>query len=72
MRENTDCLRKVENELEGLTVQDDIHIDIKRVKKQAGKMPNWQIPGLDGVQAYWINNLRNLHTRIALQLDRCI
>ena len=29
-RENTDWLRKVENELGELTVQDDIHIEIRK------------------------------------------
>ena len=39
-RENTDWLRRVENELGELTVQDDIHIEIKKVRKQIRKMPN--------------------------------
>ena len=32
-RENIDWLRKVENQLGELTVQDDIHIEIKKVRK---------------------------------------
>ena len=71
-RESTDWLRKVENELGELTVQDDIHIEIKKVRKQIRKMPNWKSPGPDGVQGYWIKNLGNLHNSIALQLDRCL
>ena len=71
-RENTDWLRKAENELGELTVQDDIHIEIKKVRKQIRKMPNWESPGPDGVQGYWIKNLSNLHNSIALQLDRCL
>ena len=71
-RENTDWLRKAENELGELTVQDDIHIEIKKVRKQIRKMPNWKIPGPGGVQGYWIKNLSNLHNSIALQLDRCL
>ena len=35
-------------------------------------MPNWKSPGPDGVQGYWIKNLRNFHGNIALQLDRCL
>ena len=69
-RENTDWLRKVENELGELTVQDDIHIEIKKVRKQIRKMPNWKSPGSDVVQGYWIRNLSNLHNSTALQLDR--
>ena len=71
-RENTDWLRKVENELGELTVQDDIHIEIKKVRKQIRKMPNWKSPGPDGVQGYWVKNMSNLHNSIALQLDRCL
>ena len=51
-RENTDWLRKVENELGELTIQDDIHIEIKKVRKQIRKMPNWKSSGPDGVQGY--------------------
>ena len=69
-RESTDWLRKVENELGELTVQDDIHIEIKKVRKQIRKMPNWKSPGSDVVQRYWIRNLSNLHNSTALQLDR--
>ena len=36
-REGADWLRKVENVLEELTVQDDIHIEIKKVRKQVRK-----------------------------------
>ena len=36
-RENTDWLRKVENELEKLTVEEDIHIQMKKVKMQVRK-----------------------------------
>ena len=39
-RENTDWLWKVENELGELTAQDDIYIEIKKVRKQIRKTPN--------------------------------
>ena len=71
-RENTDWLRRVENELGELTVQDDLHIEIKKVSKQIRKMPDWKSPGPDGVQGYWIKSLSNLHNSIALQLDRSL
>ena len=68
--ENTDWLRGAGNELGELTVQDDIHIEIKSGKEADKKMPNWKSPGPDGVHGYWIKNLSNLHNSIALQLDR--
>ena len=51
-RETTDWLRRVENELGELTIQDDIQTEIKKVRKQIRKMPNWKSPGRDGVQGY--------------------
>ena len=36
----------MENKLEELAVQDDIHIEILKVRKEARKMPNWKSPGL--------------------------
>ena len=46
---NTNWLREVESELGELTVQDNIHIETKKVRKQIRKMPNWKSPGPDGV-----------------------
>ena len=37
---NTYWLRKVENELGEMTVQDDINIEIKKLRKQIRKMLN--------------------------------
>ena len=71
-KENPEWLRNVEEELTGLGVQDNIHIEVTKLKKQVRKMPNWKSPGPDGVQGYWIKNLSNLHGNIALQLDRCL
>ncbi|MEO1255298.1 MAG: reverse transcriptase family protein, partial [Bacteroidota bacterium] len=42
------------------------------VKKQVRKIPNWKAPGPDGVNGYWIKNFRELHGRIAQQLEVCI
>ena len=47
-------------------------VEIKKVRKLIGKMPNWKSPGPDGVQGSWIKDLSNLHNCIALQLDRCL
>ena len=47
-------------------------LKFKKVRKQIRKMPNWKIPGPNGVQGYWIKNLCNLHNSNALQLDRCL
>ena len=71
-KENPEWLRNVEEDLTGLGVQDNIHIEVTKLKKQVRKMRNWESPGPGGVQGYWIKNLSNLHGNIALQLDRCL
>ena len=60
----------MEEELAGLGVQDNIHIEVTKLKKQVKNMPNWKSPGPDGVQGHWIKNWSNLHGNIALKLDR--
>ena len=71
-KENPKWWRNVEEEFIGLGVQDNIHIEVTKLKKQVRKIPNWKSPGPDGVQGYWIKNLSNLHGNIALQLDTCL
>ena len=71
-KENPEWLRNVEEEFTGLGVQDNIHIEVTKLKKQVRKMPNWKSPGPDGIQGHWIKNLSNLHGNIALLLDRCL
>ena len=60
----------MENKLKEMTKQDDIHIEIKKVRKQVRKMPNWKSSRPDGVQGYCVKNLSSRRTRIILQLDR--
>ena len=52
-KENPEWLKNVEGALTGLGVQDNIHIEVTKLKKQVRKMPNWKSPGPDGVQGYW-------------------
>ena len=42
------------------------------IKEQVKKIPNWKSPGPDGVQGYWLMNLRTLHEHIAKQMDNII
>ena len=51
-RKTTDWLRKVEIQLAELTVQDDIHIEIKKVRKKIRKMLNCKSPG-----AWWCTEI---------------
>ena len=71
-QENSEWFRNVKKQLTGLGVQDNIHIEVTKLKKQMRKMPNWKIPGPDGVQGYWIKSLSNFHGNLTLQLNRCL
>ena len=64
-RENTEWLKKGGNETGELKVQDEIHIEIKKVRTHIRKIPNWKSPRPDGLQGYWVKTLSNLHNSIA-------
>ena len=49
-----------------------VEISQEMVKMQCRKMPDWQAPGKDGVQGYWLKNLTLFHSRIAVQLNHVI
>ena len=46
-------------------MQEFYQIDVKKVKKQLRKVPNWKAPGPDQVHGYWLKNFSSLHERIA-------
>ena len=42
------------------------------VTSQCRKLPNWEAPGKDGVQGFWLKKLRALDGRIAEQLNNIL
>ena len=48
--------------------QEKIDITTRTLKKILGRMPNWNSPGPDLVQLFWLKNLSSLHERVRLQL----
>ena len=34
------------------------------------KMSRWKAPGKDGIQGSWIKEIRNLHKRVAVQINK--
>ena len=69
--ENAEWLKTLEEEVADIEVQENIRIDVSKVKKQITRIPNWKSPGPDGVQGYWIKNLSSMHYRLGNQLDKC-
>ena len=54
------------------TKQNDIKITTGMIIEQVKKIPNWQSPGPDGVQGYWLEELTALYEHIATQIDNII
>ena len=52
--------------------QQNVVINEGKVKKQCRKIPNWNAPGHDGVQGFWIKRLDKIHERIAIQLNEIL
>ena len=38
-----------------------VSINVEKIRKQYRKIPNWNTPGRNVVQGYWIKNLSSLH-----------
>ena len=63
------------NDLKGKTQveqQDDLTIDIDKLRAILRKIPNWTAPGPDNVQGFWLKSMKKLHERMALQLQECL
>ena len=63
------------NDLKGKTQveqQDDLTIDIDKLRAILRKIPNWKAPGSDNEQGFWLKSMKKLHERMALQLQECL
>lgn len=69
---NAEWVNRVKGRLEHVERQEDLSITVDDVKKMVGKVPNWKSPGPDGVQGFWIKNLRSLHEQIGTHLQKCL
>ena len=46
-----------------------VSTSVEKIRKKCRKIPNWKAPRRDGVQGYWIKNLKNLHERVSSQMS---
>lgn len=71
--EKAEWISRVEEEVgEKAPQQEDITITVKMLQTQASKLTNWKSPGPDGVQGYWIKNIKSLHPRLAAMFNDCL
>ena len=55
-------LKNLQSEV-NVTKQKKVDITKESVKKILGRMPNWNLPGPDLVQGFWLKNFSSLHGR---------
>ena len=58
-------LKKERERVNGERLQEGVNISVEKIRKQCRKIPNWNTPGRDGVQGYWIKNISSPHERIS-------
>ena len=56
-KEDADWLKEVDLELENVNIQENVEITKEDVTMQLRKMPNWKVPGLDGIQGFGSSGL---------------
>ena len=69
---NAEWIKRVQEKLSHVERQENLDITAEDVKQILGKVPNWKAPGPDGVQGFWIKNLKSLYKRIAQLLQGCL
>ena len=52
--------------------QENLKIDIGKLRAVLKKMSNWKAPGPDLVQGFWLKNMTNMHARLVDQLNVCL
>ena len=65
-------LKELKNENMVENQQELVEISPENGTKQCRKIPNWKVPGKDGVLGYSTKSLSSLHKRIACQLNKIL
>ena len=52
--------------------QANLSVTTERLKKQANKLSKWKSLGPDGVQGYWIKNIKSLHVKMSAMFNECL
>ena len=49
-----------------------VKVDIESVKAGVKRMPNWKVPGPDGVMGFWFKKFTSLHQSLSSWLGECL
>ena len=69
---NAEWIMTVEKEFESFTQQGNISITKEDVSIYLRKMPNWKVPGPDGLHGFWLKKYTSFHQVMVEHLDYCI
>ena len=69
---NVKWIMKVQKEFECVTQQENINITKEDVFTHLRKMPNWKMPGPDGLHEFWMKKFTSLTWAMVKHLDDCI
>ena len=58
---NAEWIMTVEKEFESFTQQDNISITKEDVSIYLRKIPNWKVPGPDGLHGFWLKKYTSFH-----------
>ena len=58
--------------MNGKNKQGQVQILQEKLKMILKKIPNWNIPGPDGVQGFWLKNFTSLHENLVWHLNACL
>ena len=68
--ERAEWIENVKTEVhEKIEKQNDLSITLEMLKKKLSKLSNWKSPGPDGVQGYWIKNIKSTHPILAAMFN---
>ena len=62
---------RVKEKMSSVQRQDDLEISVQDVRNVLRMVPNWKAAGPDGVQGFWLKNLKCLHERMTHLLQEC-
>ena len=62
---------EIKEEMKEVRGMVDIVVKIEDVVKKIKGMPNWKMPGPDGVQSYWFKAFHCVHKPIVNALQKC-
>ena len=70
--ENAEWINNITRELEGLEEGPKMEIHVDLFKTTLKRISKWKAPGHDGIHGFWFKKFTSIHSRLALEMNRCL